>query len=57
MLTEQYDLQSSVTYPELVQRAAAEGRTIAGTQCAHIFSETAQEGEAKVSFLVSCAIR
>ena len=50
MLTEQYDLQSSVTYPELVQRAAAEGRTVAGTQCAHIFSETTQEGEAKVSF-------
>ncbi|KAJ7194424.1 hypothetical protein GGX14DRAFT_678980 [Mycena pura] len=51
--TGQYDLQSSVTYPELDQRATAEGRTLAGTQCAHIFSETAKEGEAKLEYAAS----
>ncbi|KAJ7199427.1 hypothetical protein GGX14DRAFT_661963 [Mycena pura] len=50
MLTEQYDLESSVTYPELVKRAAVEGRTLAGTQCAHIFSETAVEGKANLEY-------
>jgi hypothetical protein len=48
MLTGQYDFDSAKLYPELNGRAAADGVSKAVTQCAHIFSETAQEGEQKV---------
>jgi hypothetical protein len=48
MLTGQYDFDSAMLYPELNGRAAADGVSKAVTQCAHIFSETAQEGEQKV---------
>lgn len=48
MLTGQYDLDSADLHPELYDRAAADGVNMAVTQCAHIFSETAQDGEQKV---------
>jgi hypothetical protein len=48
MLTGQYDLDSADLHPELNDRATADGVSMAVTQCAHIFSETAQDSEQKV---------
>ncbi|KAJ7825913.1 hypothetical protein B0H14DRAFT_3725706 [Mycena olivaceomarginata] len=53
MLTGQYDFDSAKLYPELNGRAAADGVSKAVTQCAHIFSETAQEGEQKTDYATS----
>ncbi|KAJ7899753.1 hypothetical protein B0H13DRAFT_2518435 [Mycena leptocephala] len=53
MLTGQYDFDSAKLYPELNGRAAADGVSKAVTQCAHIFSETAQEGEQKTDYASS----
>ncbi|KAJ6556459.1 hypothetical protein B0H19DRAFT_1152648 [Mycena capillaripes] len=53
MLTGQYDLDSADLHPELNDRAAANGVNMAVTQCAHIFSETAQDGEQKTDYAAS----
>ncbi|KAJ7125914.1 hypothetical protein C8R44DRAFT_668229 [Mycena epipterygia] len=53
MLTGQYDLDSADLHPELNDRAAADGVNMAVTQCAHIFSETAQDGEQKTEYAAS----
>ncbi|KAJ7166287.1 hypothetical protein C8R43DRAFT_1162659 [Mycena crocata] len=53
MLTGQYDLDSAELHPELNDRATADHVTMAVTQCAHIFSETAQEGEQKTDYAAS----
>ncbi|KAJ7195047.1 hypothetical protein GGX14DRAFT_537304 [Mycena pura] len=53
MLTGQYDFDSAKLYPELNGRATADGVSKAVTQCAHIFSETAQEGEHKTDYASS----
>ncbi|KAJ7083336.1 hypothetical protein B0H15DRAFT_889211 [Mycena belliarum] len=53
MLTGQYDLDSADLHPELNDRAAADGVNMAVTQCAHIFSEAAQDGEQKTEYAAS----
>jgi len=44
-LTGAYDLESCDNHPELAARADAEGATQTTLQCAHIFSESAQDGD------------
>lgn len=44
MLTGHYDFRSIILHPELKDRFTADD-TSSVTQCAHIFSETAQDGE------------
>lgn len=51
MLTGTYDVISAGLYPELNERAAAEGMRTTVLECAHIFSETAQDGEQKACML------
>ncbi|KAJ6514889.1 hypothetical protein C8R47DRAFT_1181805 [Mycena vitilis] len=50
MLTGQYDVDSVDDHPELGERATAANVTQAITQCAHIFSETAQDSSAKLDY-------
>ncbi|KAJ7257588.1 hypothetical protein B0H12DRAFT_471613 [Mycena haematopus] len=53
MLTGQYDLDSADLHPELYDRATADGVAMAITQCAHIFSDTAQDGEQNTGYAAS----
>ncbi|KAJ7221793.1 hypothetical protein B0H12DRAFT_1151687 [Mycena haematopus] len=55
VLTGAYDLESCDNYPELGARADSEGAIQTTLQCAHIFSESAQEGD-KDSFPSALAI-
>ncbi|CAK5281688.1 unnamed protein product, partial [Mycena citricolor] len=56
MLTGQYDIHSADVYPELNDRAVADGVSMAVTQCAHIFSETAQDDKRKADLSAFIAI-
>ena len=47
MLTGYYDFNSVILHPDLRDRITTHPTTCV-TQCAHIFSETAQDGEQKV---------
>ncbi|CAK5282384.1 unnamed protein product [Mycena citricolor] len=50
MLTGHYDLVSALRYPEVKDRAAADGVIKTVTHCADIFSEAAQDGEQKANY-------
>lgn len=52
MITGCYDIGSCVKFPE-VQAASEAGIGSVSTECAHLFSESAQDGD-KVILLVSC---
>ncbi|KAJ7019353.1 hypothetical protein C8F04DRAFT_1147936 [Mycena alexandri] len=52
-LTGVYDSDASKQHPEIDARAKATGVSLAVTQCAHIFSETAEDGENKTEYAAS----
>ena len=53
MITGAYDLGSSVKYPEILAASKAGVGVYVTTECAHLFSESAQDGD-KVILLISC---
>ena len=56
MITGAYDLGSSVKYPEILAASKAGVGVYVTTECAHLFSESAQDGD-KVFWLMSCLAR
>ncbi|KAJ7262645.1 hypothetical protein B0H12DRAFT_1103967 [Mycena haematopus] len=50
MITGGYDFESCDIYPELAARADAQNVHRMYTECAHIFSETAQDSEKKIDY-------
>jgi hypothetical protein len=53
MITGAYDLRSCVNFPEIRAASKAGVGLTVSTECAHLFSESAQVGD-KVILLVSC---
>jgi hypothetical protein len=53
MITGGYDYDSCIKFPEILE--ADEAGVVVSAECAHLFSESAQDGN-KVTFLVSCLI-
>jgi hypothetical protein len=51
MITGGYDYDSCIKFPEILE---ADEAGVVSTECAHLFSESAQEGN-KVSFLLCLA--
>ncbi|KAJ7834816.1 hypothetical protein B0H14DRAFT_2797962 [Mycena olivaceomarginata] len=55
VLTGAYDSDSCDKYPDLDARATAEQANVTNTQCAHIFSESAQDGD-KAEYAASAMV-
>ena len=56
MITGAYDHDSCVKFPEVLEANIARVGLSVSTECAHLFSESAQDGD-KVIWLMSCLAR